>query len=199
MRPRRLRRPWNSCAADLTGRWLLVFDDAEEPEVLAPFLPTGSGHILITSRNQASTRHAEPVELDVFTGRKAWRTRPTRARSGRARCGQNVCRRGWSALAIEQATAWLAETGMPAALYAEWLETQTTSALGLNKPLDYAKPVGRDLEPVDRPAQAAISGHGAAPADPGLLLARPDLRDAALQRRHARMPAPPTTRPSARN
>ena len=44
-------------------------------------------------------------------------------------------------LAIEQAAAWLAETGMPAALYAEWLETQTTSALGLNKPLDYAKPV----------------------------------------------------------
>ena len=30
---------------------------------------------------------------------------------------------------------------MPAALYAEWLETQATSALGLNKPLDYAKPV----------------------------------------------------------
>ena len=44
-------------------------------------------------------------------------------------------------LAIEQAAAWLAETGMPAALYADWLETETTSALGLNKPLDYAKPV----------------------------------------------------------
>ena len=26
-------------------------------------------------------------------------------------------------------------------MYAEWLETQTTRALGLNKPLDYAKPV----------------------------------------------------------
>ena len=52
---------------DVAGRWLLIFDDAEDPEVLAPFLPTGSGHILITSRNQAWTRHAEPLELDVFS------------------------------------------------------------------------------------------------------------------------------------
>ena len=52
---------------DVTGRWLLIFDNAEDPEDLASFLPTGSGHILITSRNQAWTRHAEPVELDVFS------------------------------------------------------------------------------------------------------------------------------------
>ena len=52
---------------DATGEWLLIFDNAEDPEDLAPFLPTGSGHILITSRNQAWTRHAEPVELDVFS------------------------------------------------------------------------------------------------------------------------------------
>ena len=44
-------------------------------------------------------------------------------------------------LAIEQAGAWLAETGMPAAFYVEWLETQATSALGLNKPFGYATPV----------------------------------------------------------
>ena len=37
-------------------------------------------------------------------------------------------------LAVEQAGAWLAETGMPAALYIELLETQVASALGMNKP-----------------------------------------------------------------
>ncbi|MGO9220124.1 MAG: FxSxx-COOH system tetratricopeptide repeat protein, partial [Streptosporangiaceae bacterium] len=127
---------------DVAGRWLLIFDNAEDPADLAPFLPTGSGHILITSRNQAWTRHAEPVELDVFSRQESLahlRHHVPGLDSGdAARVSAAVAD---LPLAIEQAAAWLAETGMPAALYAEWLETQTTSALGLNKPLDYAKPV----------------------------------------------------------
>ena len=127
---------------DVTGRWLLIFDNAEDPEDLAPFLPAGSGHILITSRNQAWTRHAEPVELDVFSRQESLshltQHVPDLDVSDAARVSAAV---GDLPLAIEQAAAWLAETGMPAAQYAEWLESQTTSALGLNKPLDYAKPV----------------------------------------------------------
>ena len=127
---------------DVTGQWLLIFDNAEDPAELAPFLPTGSGHILITSRNQAWTRHAEPVELDVFSRQESLahlrQHVPDLGVPDAARVSAAV---GDLPLAIEQAAAWLAETGMPAALYAEWLETQTTSALGLNKPLDYAKPV----------------------------------------------------------
>ncbi len=127
---------------DVTGRWLLIFDNAEEPEDLASFLPTGSGHILITSRNPAWTRHAEPVELDVFSRQESLAHLihhvPGLAMSDATRVSVAV---GHLPLAIEQAAAWLAETGMPAPLYAEWLETQATSALGLNKPLDYAKPV----------------------------------------------------------
>ena len=127
---------------DATGEWLLIFDNAEDPEDLAPFLPTGSGHILITSRNQAWTRHAEPVELDVFSRQESLAHLrhhvPGLAAGDAIRVSMAV---GHLPLAIEQAAAWLAETGMPAALYAEWLETQTTSTLALNKPLDYAKPV----------------------------------------------------------
>ena len=52
---------------DPPGRWLLIFDNAEDPAQLEPFLPTGSGHVIITSRNQAWIHHADPVELDVFT------------------------------------------------------------------------------------------------------------------------------------
>ena len=127
---------------DVTGRWLLIFDNAEEPEDLASFLPTGSGHILITSRNPAWTRHAEPVELDVFSREESLAHLihhvPGLGMSDATRVSVAV---GHLPLAIEQAAAWLAETGMPAPLYAEWVETQATSALGLNKPLDYAKPV----------------------------------------------------------
>ena len=126
----------------VAGRWLLIFDNAEDPEDLAAFLPAGSGHIIITSRNRAWTRHAGPVELDVFSQRESvvhlLRHVPGLDDLDATRVSRAV---GNLPLAIEQAAAWLAETGMPAGLYAEWLETQATSALGLNKPLDYAKPV----------------------------------------------------------
>ncbi|WP_059008331.1 FxSxx-COOH system tetratricopeptide repeat protein [Streptomyces specialis] len=48
------------------GRWLLVFDNAEDPAALAPYLPEGGGHVLITSRNPHWAVHAMPVEVDTF-------------------------------------------------------------------------------------------------------------------------------------
>ncbi|MEJ8632647.1 FxSxx-COOH system tetratricopeptide repeat protein [Streptomyces sp. MS2.AVA.5] len=48
------------------GRWLLVFDNAEDPAALAPYLPGGSGHVLITSRNPAWQDVAIAVEVDSF-------------------------------------------------------------------------------------------------------------------------------------
>ena len=125
-----------------TGRWLLIFDNAEDPADLEPFLPAGSGHVMITSRNQAWIRHAGPVELDVFTRQESVAHLmyhvPALDPAAAARVSAAV---GNLPLAIEQAGAWLAETGMPAAFYVEWLETRATSALGLNKPLGYARPV----------------------------------------------------------
>jgi hypothetical protein len=126
----------------VTGQWLLIFDNAEDPGDLAPFLPTGSGHILITSRNQAWTRHAEPVELDVFSRQESLAHLMHHVPGLDARDATRVSMAvGHLPLAIEQAAALLAETGMPAAMYAEKLETETTSTLALNKPPDYAKPV----------------------------------------------------------
>ncbi|MFD4142350.1 FxSxx-COOH system tetratricopeptide repeat protein [Streptomyces sp. NPDC058572] len=48
------------------GRWLLVFDNAEDPAALAPYLPGGSGHVLITSRNPHWQDAAIAVEVDGF-------------------------------------------------------------------------------------------------------------------------------------
>jgi Domain of unknown function (DUF4062)/Tetratricopeptide repeat/NB-ARC domain len=128
--------------ADTVGRWLLIFDNAEDPADLEAFLPTGSGHVVITSRNQAWTRQAQPVELDVFSRQEsiAHLTRhvPGLDLDDAAKVSAAV---GDLPLAIEQAGAWLAETGMAAASYVEWLATRAASALGLNKPLGYATPV----------------------------------------------------------
>jgi hypothetical protein len=42
-------------------RWLLVFDNAEDPRALSQFLPEGPGRVLITSRNPAWQRFAATV------------------------------------------------------------------------------------------------------------------------------------------
>ena len=48
------------------GRWLLVFDNAENPADIRPWLPGGAGHVLITSRERAWAEIAAPVEVDVL-------------------------------------------------------------------------------------------------------------------------------------
>ena len=48
------------------GRWLLVFDNAENPADIAGWLPGRGGHVRITSRARAWAEVAAPVEVDVL-------------------------------------------------------------------------------------------------------------------------------------
>src|SRR4051794_31591414 len=48
-------------------RWLLVFDNAEDPRALSQFLPEGPGRVLITSRNPAWRGIAATVGVREFT------------------------------------------------------------------------------------------------------------------------------------
>ena len=50
---------------DRTG-WLLIYDNAEDPAALAPYLPAGAGHVVITSRNPGWDELAVPLAVDVF-------------------------------------------------------------------------------------------------------------------------------------
>jgi tetratricopeptide (TPR) repeat protein len=60
--------PTTAAVARLLGvlrerdRWLLVFDNAEDPGALARSLPGGGGHVVITSRNPGWHEPATPVE-----------------------------------------------------------------------------------------------------------------------------------------
>jgi tetratricopeptide (TPR) repeat protein len=47
-------------------RWLLIFDNADEPTELLPFIPSGPGDVLITSRNHRWQPIVDAVPLDVF-------------------------------------------------------------------------------------------------------------------------------------
>jgi tetratricopeptide (TPR) repeat protein len=48
-------------------RWLLIFDDANEPDEISGLIPPGDGHILITSRNNRWNTSEDMLEIEVFT------------------------------------------------------------------------------------------------------------------------------------
>ena len=127
---------------DTTPHWLLIFDNADDPKQLQPYLPTGAGHVLITSRNQAWTHSAEPLEVDVFTGDESvahlLRHVPDIDPDDAKRVADAL---GHLPLAVEQASAWLEQTGMTAQAYVTELTTQATRILALNQPSDYPTPV----------------------------------------------------------
>jgi tetratricopeptide (TPR) repeat protein len=47
--------------------WLLVFDNANEPDLVRGLIPPINGHVVITSRNSRWEATGEMLELDVFT------------------------------------------------------------------------------------------------------------------------------------
>jgi CO dehydrogenase nickel-insertion accessory protein CooC1 len=118
--------------------WLLVFDDANDAKQLEPYLPAGSGHVLITSRNQAWAHSAEPLEVDVFTRSESVAHLLRHVPGLDIGDAGDVCEAvGDLPLAIEQASAWLEQTGMSAQAYVDGLATQATRILSLNPPPDY--------------------------------------------------------------
>ncbi|GGQ56838.1 FxSxx-COOH system tetratricopeptide repeat protein [Streptomyces asoensis] len=52
---------------DPYGRWLLILDGADEPDQIWDLVPTGPGHVIITSRNPEWTEHnSKLLEVPVY-------------------------------------------------------------------------------------------------------------------------------------
>ncbi|MGW7542027.1 FxSxx-COOH system tetratricopeptide repeat protein [Streptomyces sp. NPDC054770] len=100
-------------------RWLLVFDNAENVEAVRPYFPTGgTGKILITSRNQEWDRVARTLSVDVFTREESKALLRRRARDLSDTDADLLAQElGDLPLAIEQAAAWQAVTGMAVSEY----------------------------------------------------------------------------------
>jgi tetratricopeptide (TPR) repeat protein len=119
-------------------RWLLLFDNALNAAEILRFLPGGSGHVLVTSRDPGWSVHAQPTEVDVF---------------GRKESVDHLCRRvpgisqeeaeqvaeavGDLPLAVEIAAAWLESTGTPVNTYVEQLRQESVRVLDAPTPSDY--------------------------------------------------------------
>ena len=119
-------------AAELNrrGRWLLVFDNADNPAEIRSWLPSGGGHVLITSRTHSWAEIAVPVQVDILN--RAESTTLLRGRvpdldaTGADRLAAEL---GDLPLALAQAAAYIAETGMSAPEYLGLLRTRAGALL----------------------------------------------------------------------
>jgi len=123
------------------SRWLIILDNADNPDVIRELLPHGTGHVLITSRNQLWTKHVPATELGVFDRGESTRLLRDRIPGlSEAEADQVAERLGDLPLAIEQAAAWLTLTAMPVDRYLRLLETSDVlRILSENKPPSYPR------------------------------------------------------------
>ncbi|HEU5470527.1 MAG TPA: FxSxx-COOH system tetratricopeptide repeat protein [Actinophytocola sp.] len=124
---------------DPYDRWLLVFDAAESPETIRHYFPSnGPGDILITSRNPDWASIARPLEITVFNRAESielLKRRGPEIDEGEA--DQLAEALGDLPLAIEQAAAWRAETGMPVREYLRLFDEKVAEILDTSAPSGY--------------------------------------------------------------
>ncbi|HEX4103663.1 MAG TPA: FxSxx-COOH system tetratricopeptide repeat protein [Pseudonocardiaceae bacterium] len=119
-------------------RWLLIFDNAEEPSALARYLPGGGGQMMITSRNPGWHELATPVQVDVFDRDESVRLLRRRVpQLSDEQAGRIAQALGDLPLALAQAGAHLADTATSVEDYLILLDERATELLAQNVPAAY--------------------------------------------------------------
>jgi tetratricopeptide (TPR) repeat protein len=123
------------------SRWLIVFDNADQPEEIKDLIPTGSGDVLITSRNHRWEAVIRTVPMDVFRPQESRDFLLKRVRRGLTEADADRLARelGHLPLALEQAGAMLAETGMPADEYLRLLKEHAGEIMNEGPPSGYPR------------------------------------------------------------
>jgi len=124
-------------------KWLLVFDNADQPEDLLDLIPRDQGHVLITSRNHRWGSLVDAIPVDVFHREESVefltkRVRNAITKEDGARLAEEL---GDLPLALEQAGALLFERGMSASEYLEQLAQRTSQLLSHGRPVEYPLPM----------------------------------------------------------
>jgi hypothetical protein len=124
-------------------RWLLVFDNTDDPSSLRAWLPGGeTGHILITSRSGGWDEIAASVEIDVFDRAESAAVLQTRVAGLSAEDADELAAElGDLPLGLAQAAQTLADTGMPAREYLGLLSTRAAEILSEGRLASYTRPL----------------------------------------------------------
>jgi hypothetical protein len=122
------------------GRWLLVFDNAEDPADVAPWLPGSGGHVLITSRERGWAEVAALVEVDVLARAESAAILLARVPGlTGADAGRLAAELGDLPLAIAQAAGFMAGTGQAADEFLGLLRTRAGQLLAQGVPGYYPR------------------------------------------------------------
>jgi TIR domain/NB-ARC domain len=118
-------------------RWLLVYDNAEEPREIGPYRPpAGGGRVLVTSRAPTWERGTATVRLDVLDREEAVAFLLRRTVStDNATLAELAEALGDLPLALEQAAAYLDETRISPAEYLALFREHGADLLALGEPL----------------------------------------------------------------
>ncbi|MFE9746826.1 FxSxx-COOH system tetratricopeptide repeat protein [Saccharothrix saharensis] len=123
-----------SGALRVQGRWLLVFDNAEDPAALRGSLPTGPGHVVITTRDPDWRDLAVPVPVTPFARTESVELLRSMAyHLDEVDAGRVAEALGDLPLAVDQAAALLADTTLDADSYLSRLRVEADRALGGTK------------------------------------------------------------------
>jgi len=140
------------------GRWLLVFDNAEDPDSVLEYFPTAGseGRVLVTSRDTRWASRARSLEVAVFTRPESMELLQRRNESlSNDEADRLAEALGDLPLAIEQAATWRVETGMPADEYLELLETKIGELMGDDD--EVSEPTGQAQSSARRPEQSVTA------------------------------------------
>jgi tetratricopeptide (TPR) repeat protein len=119
-------------------RWLLIYDNATEPEDLARLIPSSGGHVILTSRNQSWSTVWDAIEVNVFA--RAESIALLRKRNDAitdADADRLAHTLGDLPLALDQAASWQTATGMSATEYLALFEQHHRELLSEGKPVGY--------------------------------------------------------------
>jgi tetratricopeptide (TPR) repeat protein len=104
---------------DTHDRWILVFDNVEDPRHLDSFLPSADrGHVLITSRRPDWRGYAEPIQVDELPAPDSVRLLcASGAGQHEAAAVELAEALGYLPLALQHAGAYIRSTGTSCAAY----------------------------------------------------------------------------------
>ncbi|MDO0913827.1 FxSxx-COOH system tetratricopeptide repeat protein [Streptomyces sp. DT2A-34] len=118
-------------------RWLIVLDNAEDPQQLRTWLPEGQGHVLITARNPDWRKVVPRLQLGVFSRAESLDYLTAQLPTLNPEHADALADAlGDLPLALAQAAGVMSE-GMPPEQYLRVLETHTTKLLDRGEVYDY--------------------------------------------------------------
>ncbi|MET9631737.1 FxSxx-COOH system tetratricopeptide repeat protein [Lentzea sp. NPDC006480] len=115
------------------GRWLLVFDNAEDPAALRHYLPGGAGQVVITTRRNGFSALGTVLDLDVLDRDESIALLRRRVPAASDELAELL---GDLPLAIEQAAAYLETTGLPPDEYIALFHQRAADVIGRGRVID---------------------------------------------------------------